>query len=128
MNFYLRDYCIMIAKADYIVERYIEKGDNSLIREDVLYKYLNEELWFCEVDNINIDINFLKINLKADISINLPRSGIFKIFTFIKFDNSYEKEFWLLDRTKAARIFTVGINVLEKIKGLNNIINKYYEK
>lgn len=128
MNFYLHDYNILIAKSNHIIEQYKQTKDEKLITDDVLNRYLNEGLWFSEADNIIIDKKIMKLNLKADIAIKLPQTGIFKIFSITGFNDTYERDFWLLERTETARIFTTGIEVLGRIKGLSGIIEKYYKK
>lgn len=128
LNFYLRDYNIMISKADYLTQKYKETGEKELIEKSYIDKFLNDDLWFSKAENISVNINYLKLRFKAELSLLLPKEGIFKIFSILGFNYCYEREFLLFDRTETARIFTVGINTISKIKGLNDIVEKYFNK
>jgi len=128
VNFFLHDYHLCVSRVDHIIDSYDESRDKALINEEYVYNYLNEGLWFSKISNVTVSVNRLKLRVKADVALELPNTGIYGLFSILGLNNTYENETLLIDRTETARVLSVGIDTLGRMKVVNDIVNKFLKK
>lgn len=128
LNFYLYDYSCMVSYADYLLEEYRHTSNRDLLEYESIRDTLNENLWFSSVETIDVIEERFKVKLVSELFLDLPQNGLFGIFSIFEFRNMYEKEILLIDRTETARVLTVGIEFISKIKGVNQVIEKYFNQ
>lgn len=128
LNFYLHDRSIFIARINELAEDYQETKEEYIIEKSYVEQRLTENLWMSEIENVEVKVSKTKISIKAKLSLSIPNNGIYHLFLVAGFSYETEKEKWLLERSETARILTSGTEMLGKIKGVSELIEKIKPK
>lgn len=150
-GFYLHDTVVIKAKLHGVVQHsinYLQYGitsddlmefpimEQSLFylisdaeeKESVILKYANQTfkkgLFLGKADDIRVNIDGINLVIQAEVTYDLWKNGLFRIFSLESFQNSYQISETILPREEYARILGVSIRTGSKIKGVSDGMKK----
>lgn len=136
-NFYLHDRVCTIAQVHSmsllyeekqevgIIERLLGKQEEiNLKKEKQLKEKLNDVLWMSNYKEVVLEQGRLKQKIIVKLLLNLPEEGITEITPNIAYEFQINTKKTTIKRAEQARILSIGIESIDKIKGISTVLEK----